>query len=374
MADRGRDLKFSILSDLSKFEAETAARDLDKLGDSAADAVRDLDKLSDSTKYAGFDDLGKDADRAARDIDDAFDKIARSSRRGTKDLEDDADRAKRSLREVGDEARSSASEAFGSFDGTLDGFADAATEVAAEAGALFGPAGLAIGGALAVGSALFYNSYKEKQEKLAQMLEDFTDELIENNGRLSEEFLNSAISDMGADKLKEYAKVAEDAGINVRDFIRAVAGDSESIEKVNTRLAEQRTQLEALGQASVGNDPGMAVFADGQKKVREALGLTEEALDGSVSAWEIAKSAMSDPVTPTVDGGPAVAQAGATRRALMGTLGRPIMTPVQLDTRYAMSDAQRLAWDIRNQIGTIVIPVRAGQSPYANTSSNSRYR
>lgn len=375
MADRGRDLSFAIVSDVSKFTADEAARDLDKLGDSARDAVRDLDRVEGAVEHVGFNDMSRDVKRAAGDIDDAFDKIARSSRRGMRDVEADADRAKTALRDVGDEARSSASEAFGSFDGTLDGFADAATEVAAEAGSMFGPAGLAIGGALAVGAATWYNAYKERQERLKELVESFTDELIENNGRLSEEFINQSITDLGAEKLRELAATAEDAGVSVRDFIRAVAGDAESIDKVNARLEEQRAALAALGEGTGAEyDPAAAQFGEAQKKVREELGLTNDAIGESRNAWEIAQSAMSTPIEPTVDGSQATAQAAATRRTIAGHLTPPIFTPVQLESRYALSDAARLRHDIARQIGTIVVPVRAGQSPYANTADNSRYR
>lgn len=376
MADRGRDLKFSILSDVSQLNTDVAARGLDKLGDAAKDAGRNLDRLEDDAKGLNLTGLGDDARDAARDVDDAFDTIARASRRSSKAIDDDTDNMKRSLRDVGDEARSSATEAFSSFDGSLDSFADGFSEVAAEAGDLFGPAGLAIGGALAVGANIFYEGYKEKQEQLKELLSDFTDEMIENNGRVSEEFINTKIAALGVDKLREYDQVAKEAAISTADFIRAVSGDPAAIERVTEQLSSQagevenvRRNIERFGFSAEAD------FAAAQGKVREELGLTNEALDGSRSAYLIAKEAIeAAPITPTVDGDPAVSEAARTLASVARTVGTGVSIPLSLDARYALSDADRVAYDIRNRIGTIVVPLRAGQSPYANTANNARYR
>ena len=74
------------------------------------------------------------------------------------------------------------------------------------------------------------------------------------------------------------------------------------------------------------------------------------------------------------------AQTGAVRDAAAAMhsgaariIGGKLSVPVGIENRVSMSDAQRLRYDIANQIGTVVVPVR-GENPYTNNANNSRYR
>jgi hypothetical protein len=343
MADRGRDLKFSILSDLSKFDTDKPAQGLEDLADAATLAGDAVDKLSDLARGStldrvgddardgsrSLDDFADDAKTTARKVDTAFDAIAKSSKANLKGkLDDDTDAAKNSMRELGDEARDTGREMAASFTGSSDDIMGALQELGANAGVAFGPIGGALSIALGSGLGLFFADWQKKKEKLQEDVESFTAALVEGSGRLSEEFLNQQISGLDPKKLKELAQAATDAAVPVRDVIRAYAGDPEALERVNSTINVAAQRLRDSGIAGSEADPGLATYAKGVAKVSGELDITSEALDKSKTAYSLMREAMSDPVVPKVEADQAIADAKKARAGVLSALDQKIIIPV----------------------------------------------
>lgn len=393
-ATKGRDLKVSFLTDLDKFEPEPAADGLDALADAAEAAGAKVDDLNDAARGARLSELGDDAGdasrkvselgddvtaakgdvddlddaarTAARKIDDSFDKIRSSSRSNLRDgLDEDTHHAKESLKEVGDEARGTGREMAASFTGSSDDIMGALQELGANAGAAFGPVGDALSLALGVGLGTFFADWQKKKEKLTEDVETFTQALIEGQGRLTEEFLNQQIAGLDPKELKELAAAAKDAGINVRDVIRAYAGDPEAIDRVNEKINAGAEALKATGVNGAEADPGLATYAAGVAKISDKLGITSQALGDSKTAFELMREAMAEPVVPTVDGSKARDEADNTREHVERVLGRRVNIPVGVDG--AVLDRQlRLSWlkaDAYFRKNPITIRTKAGSRP-----------
>lgn len=364
---RGRDLTFSLLSDTDKFDLGRAADDLDDLGRSAGDAGRDLADLTRRTDLEGT--LGRDARQTARKVDDAFDTIARASSRARRDLGDDTRRMTGHLDDVGDEARSTAREAAASFSSGGD-IGDAFQELAANAGQTFGPIGDALGAVAGIGIGLFL----AETEKMKERVDELVTEMIESGGRLSEEFIGTKLQEMATEgdlkRLKELAEASDIAGVNFQDLARAKAGDTEAQKRLNDALDEAEGKFAALndeaGNINSTNELMRArieVLRNEFRDEAEAMGLAEEA----ARDYATTTAATTDQVAAHV------ATAGGAWDDLRGNMQRGIAAKVTLKTPTA-AELSRLRNDMTAGLGTIVIPVKPGQSPYANTAANSRYR
>lgn len=115
MANEGRDLKISILSDLDGFDTDRAATDLEQLGDSARDASRRMDDYEQSADGAqrSLKDIGDASRDASRDLDDVGDAardVGDDLKRAGDDAKDYGRETEQALDEVGDAARASARE------------------------------------------------------------------------------------------------------------------------------------------------------------------------------------------------------------------------------------------------------------------------
>lgn len=515
MADRGRDLKFSILSDLSQLNTDDAARGLDDVGDAAKSAGKNLERLEDDAKGVDLDQLGDAAKDTARKVDDAFDTIARASRQSTSKVDDDLTKSKAGLDDFKSESASTARESAASFSGEFSDVGDAIQETAANAFGGFGPAGAAAGAAAAIGIGFATKAITESRERVKEL----AGEIIDAGGRITTDGLFARISDAATDgKLEKLSRAARTLGIDAsglqaifrdsdsaRAFVQSLDAIAPAQESVNrTRIdankigsvtaetmakstaltVEQKVALrdlreatsasveeftkaeevarlyqevtghsietiEAYSDAIAGVTDGSGIMADAveasatrqaeatkstedswqdyadtalasiddviakqleqlsaaadfeanTKDVFDRLG--QDAVDWALSQGDSADEAMQLLANAPLEKGQQVAdnyakaasQAGAAyadtlagqsgrvdaaasqiHHSAARILGGRITVPVGLDGRYAMSDAERLRYDIQNQIGTIVVPVRAGQSPYANTADNSRYR
>lgn len=374
-ADRGRDLKFSLLSDLDRFDVDEAARQLDDVGDAAKDAGRRLEDLDDGARTAGraLDDrLGGDAKSAARKVDGAFDAIARSARTSADKVDRETRDMRDSLGEVADEGRDTAREMAASFSEGGD-IGDALQELAANAGNVLGPIGAA-GGIL---GGVFIGLFRAQLEQLKADASDLFDAMIEDGTtKLSQAAVAARIQQAASEDPVSFAKEAQriedtiDAyrlqGVAVEDIIRAKAGDVEATDRVTAALEANRRRLQATTDAA-GN------YVDGNENARAAVDLLKREVNENAEAWRVAAAAVdvtrrsTDTTTSSVD---KVRDAWGKARAAMGD---PITAEVDL---RAPTPAQlrMLRAGIQAGLGTIVVPVKPGQSKYANTADNSRYR
>lgn len=327
MADRGRDLKIGVVSDVSRFTLDKPADQLDTLATAATRADRALDKIDIQDAVRHLDRFGDEAKDTARKVDDAFDAIARSSRAGTTKLGADVNTAKRKLAEVGDEAKDTAREALASFSSFGGDLADAGQEIAANAGALFGPVGLAIGGALSAGIALF----KANAEELKATAQDILDDLLESGGQISQATISRRIEQMGMDVLR-LRDIANDAKIPVADFLLAAAGDPGAIDRTNAALMASRDAYAATLSGSSNAAEMLEAFDVNARRVTDTLGRTTEATQLANDALRAITGAQSSAASSASAQEAAIAGVARAYREAERTLKDPIVAKLDIDT------------------------------------------
>lgn len=285
MADRGRDLKFSILSDVAKFDTDKPAKGLDDLADSAEDA-------------------GKKVDRA-------FDKIAASSKASLGKVDRAAHDAEKGLDEFKDEAAGTSREAAASFQGVEDGLS-AVQEVAANAFAGFGPAGAAAGLLAAGGIGLVFsglqksadaaNAAKDRVIGLAQAIQEAGGNLaaVDVAGLMRD--WNYEIADNkswwefwqkdNTTNLEKFSEQARRSGIDVRDYLRGVSGldaqaAKKALDEINQRMAEHAAETKAAKAET-------SLFADTQGAFSDKTNDAVFSMDAETRALIDAKKALLD--------------------------------------------------------------------------------
>lgn len=389
---RGRDLTFSLLSDASKFDTSKAAAQLEDLGDSAKGAGDDLDALATEARTAAGrvetelsdmgreaarrletlnrdardvnleDTLGRDAKATAGKVDDAFDAIARSAKAGSRKVDTETRDMRGSLKDVSDEAGQTSREMAASF-GSSGDIGDALQELAANAPAALGPLGLAFGAVAGIGVGLF----RARTEALKERVDELVDAMIDAGGRLSKEFVDSEVlklvKDGEAGRLEELVKRYKLVGVTVRDVVRARAGDEEALKRVQAALATETRRRKSSTDEMGRSEAAVAALSDGITQGADALRLAKEATEDYQNATgDAAKTAKG-----------AAKTAKGAWDDLRANLGRPIRPRVIADLPSA-SELAAVRSGIMRGIGTIVVPVKPGQSRFANTADNSRYR
>lgn len=357
--DRGRDLKFSILSDTSKFDLEGPADDMADLSDSSKDATdelkrlaaqgkdaqKQLDALNRETKDNEFDTYGKDAHDAARKVDDAFDDIAKSAKSNMRTVEKSADDGFKEVghatAEVKDEAKANLSEVTSSFQGDMTSAVDVIQGTLGGLVASLGPAGAAIAGAgaLAVGTiAKLWQDSKDKAEANKQATKELFDALVEGQGRLQAASLQSRLEDLigDPDQFKELKKQADAAGVSVTTYARAVAGSIPDQQRINDQLKAARDRLDATSDANtrsrVAADAHRASLdkqRDALKAVSDRLGITSASLNDAHDAWTTLDQATREGITADVKVRTPTAKELYNERAELqrGIGGRPLTIP-----------------------------------------------
>jgi hypothetical protein len=255
MADRGRDLKISILADADQFDLAAPARDLEDLGDAARDAGRELEdleradpklKVGDAAKDAAKDlgKLGKATDELARDakstaakVDSSFEKIAASSKAAAKDVDKSMDKAGEGLDEFKDESAGTAREAAASFTGSFDDVASTIQETMANAFAGFGPLGVAGGIAAAAGLGFLISSVTEAKERVKELASGLLDLKLDPSmdsaaGRIQN--VLDTLKESG--DLERFRSATEAAGISWSDYVTALAEGGDKADKVRAQL------------------------------------------------------------------------------------------------------------------------------------------
>lgn len=303
MANRGRDLTFSLLSDTDRFELENPARDLENLADAAGDTGRaltdldrdaagtdlqrlgttakevgrDLEKLEADAKGTDLDKLGDDAKAAAAKVDDAFEKIAASSRSNLSKVDDDTKRAAAGLDDFKDEAGSSGREAAASFSGGFEDITDFVQETAANAFGGFGVIGQAAGIAGAIGLGVIGTAVAEAKERVKELANAFRD--VKIDGGDMAETVRVVLDDLkDSGDLVGLARDAKLLGVDWATLVRAMAGSVPDLENVNAKLDD----LSNSGYVTHANFNEAANSFD---NVSMAVGRSGEALsDASVAA------------------------------------------------------------------------------------------
>jgi hypothetical protein len=353
MADKARDLQFRVLSDLSKLDLDAGAKQFDELGDASR---RALDEVDDSTDTAArsLRDLADDSRDPARKVKRAFDDIGDSSKQTfRRDVDDDLHKAGQSFDEFKDEAKANVSEVASSFRGDLASSIDLVQgTLGGLAGSLGGIGGVVAAAAGAAGVGLIAKAFETAQQKAEELREattQWTQALIDGTAEsLIQQNLNTAATEDGGKALRDWTKRAEEAGIVTEDYVRAMAGDAEARDRILPLLQRQDATLTALS--------------------RTTKGLTEDQLRQSI--------AIGDALDPLNAANTAIREGTKNANALREATNRPFT--VQLLTKIQRPSAKELdaiREDVRNRIGVIPVQLRVeGQSKYANTSNNSRYR
>lgn len=362
MASRGRDWTFSILSDTDKLDLDKPARELEDLGTSAKGAGADLERLDSDAKGVDLDRLGTDARDLARKVDNAFDAIARASKTGANKVDDNTDKMRASLRDVSDEAGSTAREAAASFSSSGD-IGDALQELAANAPAVLGPLGLALGAAAAAGFGL----WRSEMEKLNEDVQEMVDEMLEAGGRLSEQFIDNKVLELAKegelDSLQALIDQYDILGVTYRDLARAKAGDAEAIDRVTDALDKESARRKTSEDDMIRSEAAVAALRD--------------QYDDSARALELAQAATERYTAATAVSGDTAKTAAATAKGswdeLRGAMSDPIRAKVLLQKPSA-ADFVAVRQSMLRGLGTIVVPVKAGTPRTKNTADNSRYR
>ena len=280
MADRGRDLKFSILSDLSQFDTDRPARQLEDLGDAATAAGKAVDKMSDTVDRTDLDKLGKEAKDTATKVDSAFDKISASSKANLRKVGDDA---KVGMREAGeatttfkDEARSNLSEVASSFQGDMTSAVDLVQGTLGGVVQDLGPLGLALGAAGAAGLGIIASSIQAAKERVAELTASFLD-LRKQGIDPAADSAAHLVDELDAASLSQFKRDADELGISYQLLQAAFDGNTEAIKTA-------RKAIEDYNNANAGGNPFTGEQADLHERLSQKLNDTEKAYRNAADA------------------------------------------------------------------------------------------
>lgn len=309
MADRGRDLKIAVLSDVDKFDLSKPADELDTLADSAKDASKSVDTAAEDIQNSGkkIDDFGDKADSTAKKVDDAFDRIAKSSRSNFHKVDADAKDAKQGLDDFKDEAHQSGREAAASFSGGFDDITDLIQETAANAFGGFGALGGAAGIAAAAGIGLIVTSLQAANERLNELKQGFLG-LITGETNTQLERAKVVLDDLAQNgQLVQLSDDAKRFGIDWQTLVRALSGSDTDMANVRKRL-EEIARSGQVANGVMGNEATPAferlrqsvgltagAYSDAKKEgdlYNEGLGAITDGSDAATAALEKQKAAL----------------------------------------------------------------------------------
>jgi hypothetical protein len=311
MANRGRDVKVSILSDVDQFDLDKPAKDLSRLGQEALDAERDLDKLNDAARANDLKELGTDEKSAAEKVDSAFDKIAKSSRSNLRRMDDDTDRAKRGLDDLKDEAGESGREAAASFSGGFDDVADFMQETIANGLAGLGKVGAAAGIAAAVGLGILVNQMNEVKERIKET-KDALYQLGRDGADAFDRQKDALDRLQSQGNLANYRDAVKNVGASWEDFVKGMGGDTDALDRVWQKADEAANSYGGLATAWDDAAKGGQVLTGFIGEQREALVQAKGDLDAYTEGIEgnaEAVLAMSESLAAVTDGSGTMAAA-----------------------------------------------------------------
>lgn len=278
-------------------ELEMGLKDVDKAADKAEDGIKKMGRQ--------LKDTGDDAKKFDRDLTGAFKDAASEAKKPGKELGDSfrkgAKEAESATETVAQEAKQNLSETVSSFRGDAEDFAQIIQDIAGGVVSDLGPAGIALGTALAAGIGLGVAALQSYAEEVNTRKEDIVamaQAMRDNGGAFTMEAAISAMDDYGdsiADT-REWWEVfqsearsgwevlrdqADKTGLTMAEVFSGRFGNNtalaeQALGKVEDRLKSYNTELENSRRAQ--REQGERVVAT-SKVMEDQIRVTEETRD-----------------------------------------------------------------------------------------------
>lgn len=150
---------------------------------------------------------------------------------------------------------------------------NAGSALAGAFGALLSPANLALGAVTLLAAA--FSAYSQKQAEVTQRVEEYKETLDRTTASVTantRELVRNKAEQDGA--LAAYVALGGAAD----DYVRAVAGEGEAMERVNKVLASKREELKQNELAERAGAPGVALYSGATKELKENVSKASESL------------------------------------------------------------------------------------------------
>ena len=150
---------------------------------------------------------------------------------------------------------------------------NAGSALAGAFGALLSPANLALGAVALLAGA--FAAYSQKQAEATQRVEEYKETLDRTTAAVTantRELVRNKAEQDGA--LAAYVALGGAAD----DYVRAVAGEGEAMERVNKTLASKREELKQNELAERAGAPGVALYSGATKELKENVSKASESL------------------------------------------------------------------------------------------------
>lgn len=150
---------------------------------------------------------------------------------------------------------------------------NAGSALAGAFGALLSPANLALGAVTLLAAA--FSAYSQKQAEVTQRVEEYKETLDRTTASVTantRELVRNKAEQDGA--LAAYVALGGAAD----DYVRAVAGEGEAMERVNGVLAAKREELKQNELAERAGAPGVALYSGATKELKENVSKASESL------------------------------------------------------------------------------------------------
>lgn len=150
---------------------------------------------------------------------------------------------------------------------------NAGSALAGAFGALLSPANLALGAVTLLAAA--FSAYSQKQAEVTQRVEEYKETLDRTTAAVTahtRELVRNKAEQDGA--LAAYVALGGAAD----DYVRAVAGEDEAVERVNKTLASKREELKQNELAERAGAPGVALYSGATKELKENVSKASESL------------------------------------------------------------------------------------------------
>ena len=282
-----------VISEAKKVEDafERVIDSVDEIADESRDAGRDTGRNLEKIAREADDS----ADKLERKFRDAFDKVKAESKTASKHVSDDvkggADKGSEAVSEFKDEAKQNFSEVASSFTGDMDSAIDLVQgTLGGLAGSIPG-VGLALGG-LGAAAGVFYNQWQENTERTKEAFSSMYADMKES-GRdfLSENFIQSEVDKIitGADgAARSFQSAQWDAslaGVEISTVLRAWAGDAAAVAEVQAgvaaALAENAEKSKDVAKAAKEAGIGVGSMKTALAVEEQGLGDLSKALDAN---------------------------------------------------------------------------------------------
>ena len=386
MAKSNRDLTIALISKADQFDLTKPAEDLEKLGEAGKDAGRDvkqgLDDIGDAGRDVGRDlgrgleqgekgikSLGDEADKTRRDLNQFFDKLGAEAKKAGRDTKDGLKSAERGFEDFKDEASQSGREAAASFSGSFEDVGDFIQETLANGFAGMGKVGMGVGLAAAAGLGVFMTKLNEARERVKQLANDLLEirlnPEIDTEREKIEAFLQS-LKDAG--DLNRFQDAARKAGVDWREWVRAMALGGPELDRMADRLKglndggggfqrtmtdlgratndlrqrtlEQQLALEQTTEGFTGYTTGMSAARDTAAEMVEKIKAANQAMAETAEADH---AANMDAIATSISGVASAADEFATQVAEDGQVALNTLTEaMNAQTEAALNHQKNL--------------------------------